>query len=159
MISLIVAYDNNRCIGKENGIPWKMKSDMHRVKSLTTNQTILMGRKTFESIGRPLPNRINRVLTRSLDFDNLGIEVYRNFEDAIEYVETEKIFIFGGSQIYNQYLQKVDEMFITEIDTYTEGDSYFPEIDMREWEVILEEKHKKDLENEYDYKFIHLKRI
>ncbi|MBF0710160.1 MULTISPECIES: dihydrofolate reductase [unclassified Gemella] len=158
MISLIVAYDKNRCIGKKNTIPWKIKADMLRVKELTTNQTILMGRKTYESIGKPLPNRINRVLTRSLNYTANGIEIYHDFDMAIKNIQTEKLFIFGGSQIYEQYIDKVEEMYISEIQTCVVGDSFFPKIDMEKWIVVSCEEYDSDEDNEYNYKFIHLKR-
>ncbi|MBU0278130.1 MULTISPECIES: dihydrofolate reductase [unclassified Gemella] len=159
MISLIVAYDKNRCIGNNNTIPWKMKSDMLRVKNLTTNQTILMGRKTFESIGKALPNRINRVLTRSTNYSKDNIEVYSDKNKAIEKLTTEKIFIFGGSIIYKEYIDRVEEMYITEIDAEVSGDSYFPAINLEEWELIEEESFAKDEDNEYNYKFLHYKRL
>lgn len=155
MISLIVAYDKNRCIGSENTIPWRLKADMIRVKQLTTNQTILMGRKTFESIGRPLPNRVNRVLTRDVNFYAEGIEIFNDFDSALANVKSDKIFIFGGSNIYEQYINLCEEMFITEIDANVKGDSYFPTIDLSSWNLVSEESFTKDDVNEYDYKFLH----
>lgn len=155
MISLIVAYDKNRCIGNKNKIPWKLKSDMKRVKNLTTNQTILMGRKTFESIGFPLPNRENRVLTSSANFSFPGVKVYNNRDLALKNIKTEKIFIFGGSSIYKEYIKDVDEMYITEINATVKGDSYFPDINKNEWNLVEEKSFLKDKDNEYDYKFKH----
>ena len=109
MLSLIVAFDKNKSIGNENTIPWRIKNDMLRVKELTTGQTIIMGRKTLESIGRPLPNRINRVLTRNVDSLNSYIEKYDNIEiynddSILENTTTDKVFIFGGGTIYNKYI-------------------------------------------------------
>ena len=158
MLSLIVAYDKNKTIGNENTIPWRLKADMLRVKNLTTNQTIVMGRKTFESIGRALPNRINRILTRNRNslVQHKNIEVYDDKKAILENVETDKIFIFGGSAIYNEYIDMCDEMFITEVDASIKGDSKFPEVDFNNWQLISEEKFVADEYNEYDYKFLHL---
>ena len=107
MLSLIVAYDKNKSIGQENTIPWRLKSDMLRVKELTTNQTINMGRKTLDSIGKALPNRINRVLTRNKDSLNhySNIEIYSD-DSILENIETEKAYIFGGGTIYSKFFDK-----------------------------------------------------
>lgn len=159
MISLIVAYDKNKCIGNNNTIPWKIKADMKRVKNLTTNQTILMGRKTFESIGKALPNRINRVLTNDKNFNYENIEIYNDSIEAIKNIKTEKLFIFGGSEIYKLYLKFCEELYITEVDAVVNGDSYFPNIDLSEWELVNFSKFEKNLENEFDYSFYHYKKI
>ena len=152
MLSLIVGYDKNKSIGQENTIPWRLKNDMLRVKELTTNQTIIMGRKTLDSIGRALPNRINRVLTR--DKDSLShysnVEVYTD-DSILENIETEKAYIFGGGMIYNKYFDKCD-------DTVVEADTKFPEFDENKWELISREEFSKDENNEFDYVFIHYKR-
>lgn len=159
MISLIVAYDKNKSIGHVNTIPWKLKADMKRVKDLTTNQTIIIGRKTLESIGRALPNRINRVLTRNPE----TLKNYENIEiftdnTILDNIETEKAFIFGGAKIYKKYLDKCDEMFITEVNTIVNADAKFPEFDENEWELIDKQSFKKDKDNEYDYSFLHYKK-
>ena len=156
MLSLIVAYDKNKSIGQENTIPWRLKSDMLRMKELTTNQTIIMGRKTLDSIGKALPNRINRVLTR--DKNTLShysnIEVYSD-DSILDNIETEKAYIFGGGMIYNKYFDKCDEMFITEVDTIVEADTKFPDFDESEWELISRENFSKDEYNEFNYSFKH----
>ena len=159
MISLIVAYDKNKSIGNENTIPWKLKADMNRVKELTTNQTIIMGRKTLESIGNALPNRINRVLTRNPE----SLKKYENIEiftddTILDNIETEKVYIFGGAAIYEKYLNKCDEMFITEVDAIVNADAKFPEFDENEWELIDKQTFKKDKDNEYNYSFLHYRR-
>lgn len=161
MLSLIVAYDKNKSIGNDNTIPWRIRNDMLRVKELTTNQTIIMGRKTLESMGRALPNRINRVLTSNPD--NLtnyeGIEIFTDSEEILKNIETEKVFIFGGGTIYEKYLPLCDEMFITEVDTTVTADTKFPYFSEKEWELISEEKFQKDEKNEHNYSFLHYKRI
>ena len=163
MLSLIVAYDKNKSIGNENTIPWRLKNDMLRVKELTTGQTIIMGRKTLESIGRPLPNRINRVLTRNVDSvkqyakDYNNIEIYSD-DRVFDNTETEKVFIFGGETIYNQYLNRCDEMFITEVDTVVAADTKFPDFSEEDWELIARQEFTKDENNEHNYVFMHYKR-
>lgn len=160
MVSLIVAYSKNKVIGNDNKIPWRLKNDMQRVKQLTTGQTIIMGRKTFESIGRPLPNRENRILTRNIDSlkDYQGIKVYSNSEEALQNIITDKVFIFGGSAVYENYFSLVDEMFITEVDVDILGDVKFPEFSLADWQLIDEQVFKADDCNEYGYKFLHYMR-
>lgn len=156
MLSLIVAYDKNKSIGNANTIPWRLRADMLRVKELTTGQTIIMGRKTLDSIGRALPNRVNRVLTRNPEalkkYEN--IEVYTD-DSILENATTEKVFIFGGGAIYDRYFEKCDELFITEVDTEVEADTKFPDFNKEEWDLISKEEFKKDEKNEYDYVFLH----
>lgn len=156
MLSLIVAYDKNKSIGQENTIPWRLKRDMLRVKELTTNQTIIMGRKTLDSIGRALPNRINRILTRDKNSLNHyeNIEVYSD-DSILNDIETEKAYVFGGGAIYQMYLDKCDEMFITEVDTIVEADTKFPEFDVNEWELVSRQEFSKDDDNEFDFTFLH----
>ena len=159
MISLIVAYDKNKSIGNQNTIPWKLKADMKRVKDLTTDQTIIMGRKTLESIGKALPNRINRVLTRNPK----SLQKYENIEvftddTILDNITTEKAYIFGGAEIYAKYFDKCDELFITEVDTIVNADAKFPDFDINNWELIDKQTFKKDKNNEYDYSFLHFKR-
>ena len=156
MLSLIVAYDKNKSIGQENTIPWRLKRDMLRVKELTTNQTIIMGRKTLDSIGRALPNRINRILTRDKNSLNHyeNIEVYSD-DSILKNIETEKAYGFGGGAIYQMYLDKCDEMFITEVDTIVEADTKFPEFDVNEWELVSRQEFSKDDDNEFDFTFLH----
>lgn len=159
MISLIVAYDKNKSIGNQNTIPWKLKADMKRIKALTTGQTIIMGRKTLESIGYALPNRINRVLTRNPE----SLKKYENIEiftddTILDNIETEKVYIFGGAAIYEKYLNKCDEMFITEVDAIVNADAKFPEFDENDWELIDKQTFKKDKDNEYNYSFLHYRR-
>lgn len=156
MLSLIVAYDKNKSIGQENTIPWRLKRDMLRVKELTTNQTIIMGRKTLDSIGRALPNRINRILTRDKNSLNHyeNIEVYSD-DSILNNFETEKAYVFGGGAIYQMYLDKCDEMFITEVDTIVEADTKFPEFDVNEWELVSRQEFSKDDDNEFDFTFLH----
>ena len=159
MLSLIVAYDKNKSIGNENTIPWKLKADMKRVKDLTTNQTIIMGRKTLESIGHTLPNRINRVLTRNPEL----LQKYENIEiftddTILDNIATEKAYIFGGATIYEKYLGRCEELFVTEVDAIVNADAKFPNLNQNDWELINKQTFKKDKDNEYNYSFLHYRR-
>lgn len=132
---------------------------MKRVKDLTTGQTIIMGRKTLESIGHALTNRINRVLTRNPK----SLQKYENIEvftdDAIlDNISTDKAYIFGGAEIYTKYFDKCDELFITEVDAIVNADAKFPNFNQNDWELINKQTFKKDKDNEYNYSFLHYRR-
>lgn len=157
MKRIIVAYDRNRAIGANNTLPWagKMKTDMRRVRELTTGNAIIMGRNTFESIGRALPGRQNIVIThRPLVVD--GIEVAGSLEEAYALVDQGKdTYIFGGSQIYMLALDTVDEIVATEIDARVEqADAFFPALDGSKWREKSRESYAADADNAYSYVFI-----
>lgn len=154
MISLIVAMDRNHVIGLNNDLPWHLPADLRYFKEKTTGNTIIMGRKTFESIGRPLPNRRNVVITRSdLDFPD-GVEVIHDLETIEEWNERhpdKNFFIIGGGNIYRQAISFADRLYITWIDEEFTGDTYFPDFSLHEWELNEKTKGKKDEKNPYDY--------
>ena len=150
MISIIVAYDKNKAIGKDNKLCWKQSADLKRFKELTTGKTVVMGRKTFESIGRPLPNRRNIVLTRQ-DIQIEEVEIIKSIED-IKNIK-EDIFIIGGGEIYKSFLILADRIFVTEIDCEIEADTWFPKID-HNWVEESREYGVSDSKNEYNYIFI-----
>lgn len=153
-VSLIVAMDKNRVIGKDNDIPWRIPNDWQYVKKMTTGYSIILGRKNFESIGRALPNRRNIVLTRDRNFSFLGCEIAHSKEEALALCENEaEIFIFGGEEIYKMFLPDVEKMYITKIDHAFEGDTFFPEIDFAKWNEVSVEKGMKNDANPYDYYF------
>lgn len=134
MISIIAAVSLNNCIGVNNSIPWKIKEDMQLFKKLTTNNTIIMGRKTFESIGKPLPNRKNIVITSSkID----GIETYNSLKESLN--NKDNIFLIGGSKIYLEGMKYANKMYITLVNKVVEGDTFFPFIDT-EWKCINKNK-------------------
>lgn len=144
MISIIAAYNNKRAIGKDGKIPWHLPEDLKRFKDLTMNHPIIMGRKTWESIGKPLPGRRSVVVTR--DSDKVypkGVEVVHSLRSAVigaqEYYLNDEIFIIGGEEIYRQALPKADKMYLTHIHNDSDGDTFFPDFDMDEWEVTLAE--------------------
>lgn len=150
MISLIVAYARNQVIGKDGVMPWHLPADLKNVKELTTGKTIVMGRKTFESIGKPLPNRRNVVLTRSRDFHPEGVDVVHTKEDVLALGD---VIIFGGSEIYRQFLDVVDRLYITEIDLETEGDTFFPEWDREAYALVDKREGIIDEKNQYPHTF------
>ena len=155
-ISLIAAMGKNRVIGKNNSLPWKLPEDMKRFKELTLGKPVIMGRKTFESIGKPLPNRKNIILTRDKNYKAKECIVVHSKEDALKAAEgNEEIMIIGGEQIFREFLQKADKMYLTFIDEYFEGDTYFPEYNRDEWKEVQREEHK----NDYKYTFVNLERI
>ncbi len=149
MISIIVACSKNNVIGNDNKLIWHLPNDLKRFKRLTNGNPILMGRKTFESIGRPLPNRINIILTRDKNFKADGCIVYNNIEEALEIFHT-NLWVIGGSEIYNQFLPHANSIEMTLIDKEFEGDSYFPELD-KSWNIVNAEQHTND---EFSYSFI-----
>jgi dihydrofolate reductase len=154
IVSLIVAYAKNRVIGFKGQIPWHLSEDLKRFKKLTTGFTIVMGRKTYESIGRPLPKRRNVVLTRDKNFKAEGIDVCASLEEALAEAKSrneEKVFIIGGGEIYRQSLALADELLITHVDKEVEGDAFFPEWD----ESLFEESKREDHEN---YSFVDYQR-
>ncbi|GAB3060110.1 dihydrofolate reductase [Salinicoccus sesuvii] len=156
MVSLIVCHSAQNVIGYKNSMPWHLPNDLKHVKKLTEGNTIVMGRKTFESIGRPLPNRRNVVLTQNEDFSYKGVDIIHSTDD-IEALEG-KVFIFGGSGVYNQTMHLVDEMHITRIHETFGGDTFFPEYDSSEWELLSSEEGIVDEKNRYPHEFLHYRR-
>ena len=149
MFSIIVAVGKNREIGKGNKLLWHIPEDLKNFKEITTGKTVIMGRKNFESIGRPLPNRKNIVLSKNGDkesFEQKGIELYQNLESLIEDYKNskEEIFIIGGEQIYREFMQKglVRRLYISYIEfSDSEADAYFPKIDYDNWKIIKEKNY------------------
>lgn len=156
MISLIVAHTRNRVIGKDGAMPWHLPNDLKHVKEITTGQTIVMGRKTFASIGKPLPSRRNVVLTRSKDFSAEGAEVVHTKEDVLALGD---VIIFGGAELYRQFLDVVDRMYITEIDMETQGDTFFPEWDREAFELVWRREGVVDEKNPVPHTFLLYERI
>lgn len=143
-LAIIVAVDLSNGIGQDNDLLWSIPLDMKRFKQLTTNHPIIMGRKTFESIGKPLPNRINIVVTRDRTFRHDGVKVFHNMDDAIYFakgIENEISFIIGGSEIYQQSIDKVDELYVTHIHATSPCNKYFPKIDTNKWNKTFSEHH------------------
>lgn len=150
MIILIAALTRHRVIGKGNRMPWHISEEFKHFRKLTTGHTLIWGRKTFESVGR-LPKRNIVVVSRSLPADTEGVDVSRTLEEAIEKARSygKDIFIAGGAEIYRQALPLADRLYLSYIKKDCEGDVYFPEFDLREWEVVREEDHPEFVFVEY----------
>lgn len=157
MLSIIVAIAKNNVIGKDNKLIWHLPEDLKRFKRLTTGHNIIMGRKTFESLGRVLPNRKHIVLCNDmkLDINDENVEIVDSIDKLKQYEEAEEeSFIIGGATIYKLLLPKADKLYITKINQEFEGDVYFPEIDEKVWKVVETEKGLKDEKNPYDYEYV-----
>lgn len=157
MLSIIAAVANNNVIGKDNKLIWKLPADLKRFKMLTSGKVIIMGRKTFESLGRVLPNRKHVVLTRDKSYkvDNENVEIINDLSKIDKYInDSNENFVIGGAQIYKLLLQYSKKMYITKINHDFEGDTYFPEINEKEWNIESREKGIKDEKNKLDYEFI-----
>lgn len=158
MISLIAAVASNGTIGYENTLPWRQAGDLERFKNLTSGHTVLMGRKTYESIGRPLPMRHNVVLTRQ-NIQIPGVQVIHSMQEMME-VEGDELFVIGGSNIYEQTIGQADRLYITEIHADVEGDTKFPAIDKNIWHETHRESFRGDgIMNQYDTDFVIYQRI
>ena len=149
-ISIIVAMTNNRVIGKDNEMPWHLSDDLKNFKKLTLGKTVIMGRLTYDSIGKPLPNRRNIVLSRSLK--DKKVNVLSNVEEALEVTSAEEeVFIIGGQDIYSQTIRKATKLYITMIDSEIEGDKFFPNIDLSQWKIIDSLAYSKGEFNSHDF--------
>jgi dihydrofolate reductase len=142
MISIIVAVSANNVIGDEGGLPWELPEDLRRFKQVTMGKPIIMGRETYDSIGRALPGRKNIVLTRQEDFTAKDCEIVTSIDAAIEAAgDAEEIMIIGGGEIYRQFLPMADRIYLTRVQGEVEGDTRFPELDMEEWDVVTVEEY------------------
>ena len=157
MLSIIVAKSKNNVIGKDNKLIWSIPEDLKHFKNLTIGHNIIMGRKTFESLGRVLPNRKHIVLTKNIDFkvDNENVEIVHTIKEIEKYInDKEENFVIGGGAIYSLLLPYVTKMYVTEIDHKFQGDAFFPVIDENIWKVTSSEKGIKNEKNSLDYSFI-----
>ncbi|MEM6723347.1 MAG: dihydrofolate reductase [Bacteroidota bacterium] len=155
-ISIIVAQTENRVIGKNNDIPWYLPADLKYFKKVTTGHHIIMGRKCYESIGRPLPKRTNVILTRRIDFHAEGCVVTHSLDEALDIARQNgeaEAFIIGGGEIYKLAMPLVDQIYLTQVHTELEGDIYFPELDPEKWQLEWSEAHQADEKNGFDYTF------
>ena len=157
MLSIIVAKAKNNIIGKENKLIWHLPEDLKHFKELTTGHTMIMGRKTFESLGRLLPNRKHVVFSQNPDFkvDDKNVEIVHSMLQIQEYIENEEEnFVIGGAMIYNLLMPYVTKLYVTQINKDFEGDTFFPKIDENVWKEVSREKGLKNEENNLDYEFI-----
>lgn len=163
MIALVVAFSKNRVIGKNNDLPWYLPADLKHFKDITTGKTVVMGRKTFDSIfdrlGKPLPNRRNIVLTRDKSLKINGADVYTSFETLLKEAEKEDLYIIGGAELFKMALPKADIIYATEVEADIDGDVSFPELKASEWLSSSKEIHKADEKNAHNFSFITYERV
>jgi len=158
-ISIIVAASQNNVIGKDNQLIWRLSADLKRFKALTTGHHIIMGRKTFDSIGKPLPNRTSIIITRQADYKAEGCIVVNSLEEALAKVPADQeAFIIGGGTIYKEAMDKADQLYLTLVHGKFDGDTFFPKLDSKVWESLKREDHMPDEKNEHAYSFIDYKK-
>jgi len=155
-LSIISALDSNRLIGDNNALPWHLPADMAFFKQTTMHKPILMGRKTYESIGRPLPGRQNIIISRNPDYRQPGCDVANSIESALKLVQGQpEAMLMGGASLYQQTMEIADTLYITEIhNAFSGGDAWFPEINAEHWYEVQREEHQADEKNKYDYAFV-----
>ncbi len=159
MISIIAAASTNNAIGVQGRLPWKLSDDLKRFKKMTMGKPIVMGRSTWESIGQPLSGRQNIILTRQADFVAHGCDVVASVEDALEIAgDAEEIMIIGGGQIYDLFLPMANRLHITRVHAEIDGDVFFPEIDVRVWQLVSSEEHEADVLNQFPFAFMSYER-
>ena len=169
--ALIVAMAENQTIGIDNTLPWHLPNDLKYFKKVTMAKPIIMGRKTYESIGRPLPGRTNIVITRQTDYQADGIVIVNSLQQALDKAEDisfvsghEEVMVIGGAEIYQQALLKADRLYITHVSAEIEGDAFFPTVEWNDWQEFKREEHAadpvgEDQKNPYDYSFVVYDRI
>lgn len=158
-LSLLVAMARNRVIGKNNTLPWHLPADLKHFKALTMGHPIIMGRKTYESIGRVLPGRTNVIVTRQKAYQVLGAITVNSIDDALKVCQegvegNDEVFLIGGAELYRQTLGRCNRIYATEIQRDFDGDAFFPRIDMEEWQEISREKHFSEEADAFDYHFV-----
>ncbi len=155
MITIIAAVAANNALGKNNQLIWHIPADLKRFKKVTSNHHVIMGRKTYESLGKPLPNRTNIIITHNKEYTVEGCVIVNSLQEAIEVVkEDSNPFILGGAQIYKQALDFADKLDLTLVHHNFEADAFFPEIDLKIWKEISREDFKANEKNSYNYSFV-----
>ena len=159
-ISIIVAMDEQRVIGNENRLPWRLPADLKHFRAVTMGKPIIMGRKTWESIGRPLPGRTNIVVTRDRDYVAGGCVVVHSLEDALDAAcDHAEAMVIGGGEFYRQVLPQASTLYMTRVHGTFEGDAFFPALDESQWHEVEREDFDADADNPHAYSFIRLERI
>ena len=157
LISIIVAVSKNGVIGKDNRLIWRLPDDLKRFKKLTIGHPIIMGRKTFDSIGKPLPGRTSIVVTRNPDFQTDGVVVTNSLESALDHaanLNTEEVFIIGGGELYNQAQHLANKLYVTEVDTVIDGDTYFEIEEPEKWQESERTVHTVDDGHSFAFNFV-----
>ena len=158
-LGLVVAISSNNAIGKDNQLLWHLPADLKHFKSITSGHTIIMGRKTYDSIGKPLPNRRNIVITRQKNLQLDGVEVVNSLDEALALCKgDEKVFVIGGAEIYRQAISICDKIELTRVHQEFEADAFFPELDKETWKEVWKEDHLPDEKNKFAYTFSTLER-
>lgn len=162
MLSIIVACAKNNVIGKSNELPWYLPADLAYFKQKTTNQSVIMGRNTFDSIlarlHSPLPNRQNIVLSRMLTTE-YDVQVAGSIDEAIKLATSDEVFVMGGAQVYKQAIELADRLYITEVEADIDGDTFFPSVDKSLFREVSRESHQKNEKNPYNYSFVVYERV
>lgn len=161
ILSIIVAHCRNLVIGADGGMPWHLPADLAHFKKTTMGSPVLMGSRTYKSIGRPLPGRLNIVLTgKPQASDNPNLKYVKTFKEAVELTkDSNELFIIGGGSVYRQFIDRADRLYITLIDADIEGDTVFPAYDRNDYRIISSEHRAADEKNQYDMDFITYERI
>ena len=160
IVSLVAAMSENRVIGRDGRLPWHLPKDLKRFKKLTVDRTVIMGRKTFDEIKRPLDNRRNVVITRNPAFHPHGATVVPSLEEALALGATEdEVFVLGGGEIFRQVLPRADRLYLTVVHAIVEGDTFFPEFDKDGWVLESDERHEADEKHAYAFSFRNYRRI
>ena len=159
MISLIVAVAEQGVIGQQNALPWRLSGDLKRFKALTMGKPMIMGRKTYDSIGRPLPGRTNIVITRQSDLQLPGCVVVTSLDQAINSVQADEYMVIGGAEIYRQALPLAQRVYLTQVHAKVDGDAFFPELSSTQWREVSREDQPADEQNQYAHSFITLERV
>lgn len=145
---------DNRVIGRDNALPWRLPADMKRFKQLTTGHAVIMGRKTYDSLGEPLPNRRNLVLTRDTTYRRERVEVVHSLDEALNRVAgDDELFVAGGAEIYRLALPRADRIYLTVVHAVVDGDTFFPQLDMEAWRLEQDLRHPADGRNPHSYSF------
>lgn len=159
IISIIAAMGRNRVIGIKNALPWKLPADMTHFRQLTIGKPVIMGQKTFETIGKSLPGRTNIILTFDKNFTPFGCQIAHSVEEALEIArDFKEVMVCGGASVYKQFLPIADRLYLTLIEGDFEGDAFFPEFNWNDWEEIERIENKPDKDNVYQYTFLTLQR-
>jgi len=160
-VGMIVAMAENRVIGRNNQLPWYLPNDLKYFKAVTMGKPIIMGRKTYESIGKPLPGRTNIVVTTQQDFVAEGVSVAYSVEQALTLAQSvatidgaDEVMIIGGAQLYSEMLDRVERLYLTQVHADVEGDAWFPALDLSRWKVLTKESFAAEGPNPYGYSFI-----
>ena len=155
VITFVVAMSENRVIGVDNGLPWRLPADLRHFKTITMGKPVLMGRRTFDSIGRALPGRRNMVVSRTPGFKAPGCEVVGSIDEALASVAQEpEVMVIGGASFYEQLLPRADRIHLTRVHTTLEGDAFFPSVNLEQWREVSREEHGADDRNQFSYSFL-----